>query len=31
MTTTWKITQIDRLTLDSFITTSHLTATGMFW
>jgi hypothetical protein len=27
MTTTWKITQCDRLTADNFITTAHWTAT----
>lgn len=29
MTTTWKITQCDRLTLDGFITTAHWTATAV--
>ena len=28
MTTTWKITQCDRLTADDFITTAHWTATA---
>jgi len=28
MTTTWKITQCDRLTTDGFITTAHWTATA---
>ena len=28
MTTTWKITQCDRLTSDGFITTAHWTATA---
>jgi hypothetical protein len=28
MTTTWKITQCDRLTADGFITTAHWTATA---
>jgi hypothetical protein len=28
MTTTWKITQCDRLTADNFITTAHWTATA---
>jgi hypothetical protein len=29
MTTTWKITQCDRLTADDFITTAHWTATAI--
>ena len=29
MTTTWKITQCDRLTADGFITTAHWTATAV--
>lgn len=29
MTTTWKITQCDRLTLDDFITTAHWTASAV--
>lgn len=29
MTTTWTITQCDRLTSDNFITTAHWTATAM--
>jgi hypothetical protein len=29
MTTTWKITQCDRLTADNFITTAHWTATAV--
>jgi hypothetical protein len=29
MTTTWKITQCDRLTSDGFITTAHWTATAV--
>ena len=29
MTTTWKITQCDRLTADDFITTAHWTATAV--
>ena len=29
MTTTWKITQCDRLTSDDFITTAHWTATAV--
>ena len=29
MTTTWKITQCDRLTSDNFITTAHWTATAV--
>ena len=29
MTTTWKITQCDRLTEDDFITTAHWTATAV--
>lgn len=29
MTTTWKITQLDRLTSDDFITTAHWTCTAV--
>jgi hypothetical protein len=29
MTTTWKITQCDRLTADNFITTAHWTASAV--